>query len=224
VVSVERDARRGERRLVKPVIGAYVPRGEEQRGFVDGLRSGAGDATLVVDETSSNAADVMNWAMSGADSDLLYLFCHARPAHYDGYAGTAANCLGFGASDSEDEDELRVELQQLQNWWAEHRPTNPIVFLNACSSGQQNLVYGAPFVNFFLEKWGAQAFIGTDWPINASFADMFGRRILGEVLQRRRSLRDAFRSVSDAAAAESNYFPSCTRSTVSAPFSSWIRS
>jgi hypothetical protein len=58
-----------------------------------------------------------------------------------------------------------------------------------------------------MSKWGAQAFIGTDWPINASFADVFGQRMLREILQRRCSLRDAFRSVSDEAAEDSNFFP-----------------
>ena len=53
----------------------------------------------------------------------------------------------------------------------------------------------------------AKAFIGTDWPVNASFADVFGRRLLREILQQRRSLRDAFRTVSDEAAADDNFFP-----------------
>jgi hypothetical protein len=208
VVSVDREAQRGGRRWVKPVIGAYVPRNQEQRDFVDDLRANAGDVLLDVDGTSSTANDLQDWTMSGKDSDLLYVFCHARPARYSSQnAGTATSWLGFGSSESDNQEELRVGLDQLDHWWNEQRPTNPIVILNACSSGQQDLIYGAPFVDFFLEKWGAQAFIGTDWPINASFADMFGRRMLCEILQRRRSLRDAFRTVSDVAAADSNYFP-----------------
>ena len=34
-----------------------------------------------------------------------------------------------------------------------------------------------------------------------------GRRLLGEILRNRRSLRDAFRAVSDEAAADDNFFP-----------------
>ena len=208
VISVDREARRGGRRWVKPVIGAHVARNQEQRDFVDGLRASVGDALLNVDGTTSTVDDLMDWAMSGKDSDLVYLFCHARPARYEGQKASGPTCwLGFGSSESDDRDELRAGLDQLDHWWNEQRPTNPIVILNACSSGQQDLIYGAPFVDFFMEKWGAQAFIGTDWPINASFADMFGRRMLCEILQRRRSLRDAFRTVSDEAAADSNYFP-----------------
>jgi hypothetical protein len=68
-------------------------------------------------------------------------------------------------------------------------------------------IYGAPFVESFMDKWGAQAFIGTDWPINSSFADVFGQRLLREILQNRRSLRDAFHVVSDEAAADDSFFP-----------------
>jgi hypothetical protein len=208
VVSVDREALRGGRRVVKPVIGANVPRNQEQRDFVDDLRASASDSMLEVDGTSSTVDDLMNWVTSGKDSDLVYLFCHARPARYGGQnAGAATSWLGFGGSESDDREEFRAGLDQLDRCWNQQRATNPVVILNACSSGQQDLIYGAPFVDFFLEKWGAQAFIGTDWPINASFADMFGRRMLGEILQHRRSLRDAFRTVSDEAAADSNYFP-----------------
>jgi hypothetical protein len=208
VVSVDRDSQRGGRRWVKPVIGVYVPRNQEQRDFVEGLRSAAGDILLEIDGISSTADELMDWAISGKESDLVYLFCHARPARYSGRsAGSAASWLGFGSSESEKRDELRAGLDQLDQWWNGQRLTNPVVILNACSSGQQDLIHGAPFVEFFLGKWGAQAFIGTDWPINPSLADMFGRRMLYEILQNRRSLRDAFRIVSDDAAAESNYFP-----------------
>jgi hypothetical protein len=132
------------------------------------------------------------------------LFCHTRPARYQKWeAGPATNWLGLGQT----EDDARVGLDELERWWGQPRLTNPIVVLNACSSGQQDVIYGAPFVEFFMDKWGAQAFIGTDWPINSSFADVFGQRLLREILQNRRSLRDAFRVVSDEAAADDNFFP-----------------
>jgi Caspase domain len=204
VVSVDRDIRRGRRRWVKPVIGADVPRNAEQRDFVDELRADLGDALLRVEGTISTVPDLRDWATSGRDSDLVYLFCHTKPARYnslDGDAGT--NWLGLGRT----EDDERVPLGDLQQWWGKQRQSNPIVILNACSSGQQDLIYGAPFVDFFMNRWGAQAFIGTDWPVNASFADVFGRRLLSEILRNRRSLRDAFRTVSDEAAGDDNFFP-----------------
>jgi hypothetical protein len=200
VIGVDREPQRGVRRWVKPVIGAFVPRGEEQREFLDGLRSQAADEMLVVQETSGTASELRTWVTSGDDSDLLYLFCHASPQKLD----TTGSSLGFG---DEETEALQAKLEELDRWWGSARPTNPIVFLNACSSGQQDLIYGAPFVEFFTEKWEAQAFVGTDWPINPSFADVFGRQVLMELLERRVSIRAAVRSVSDEAAADSNFFP-----------------
>jgi hypothetical protein len=204
VVSVDRATRRGRRRWVKPVIGADVPRNQEQRDFVDELRADPDDVLLRVEGTASTVPELMDWAASGRDSDLIYLFCHTVPARAGRRgAGAAANWLSLGRA----EDDERVGLDDLEGWWGKQRQSNPVVILNACSSGQQDSIYGAPFVEFFMDKWGAQAFIGTDWPVNASFADVFGRRLLREILQRRRSLRDAFRAVSDEAAAEDNFFP-----------------
>ena len=79
VVSVDRPTRRGKRRWVKPVIGGDVPRNQEQRDFVEDLRADLSDSLLRVEGTISTVPDLMDWATSGRDSDLVYLFCHARP-------------------------------------------------------------------------------------------------------------------------------------------------
>jgi CHAT domain len=196
---------RGGQRRVKPVIGRYVPGNQEQRHFVNRLRKDAGSG-LAVDKTSLTVNDLKNWAREGTASDLMYLFCHARPARYDD-ASDAESWLGFGLSESDDSSEARAGIGELRKLWGEQRPTNPVVILNACSSAQQDLIYGAPFAEFFTEEWGAQAFIGTDWPVNSGFADVFGQRILSMILKDQISLRDALRRASDEAAQDSNYFP-----------------
>lgn len=203
VRSVDRPTWRGRRRWVKPVIGADVPRNAEQRAFI-GTLADRGDAQLRVEDTVVTVPALKDWARSGQDSDLLYVFCHARLAHYDDRDDDAdADWLDLGASGAGE----RVALDELERCWGQPRESNPIVILNACSSGRQDGIYGAPFVDFFMKKWGAQAFIGTDWPINATFADVFGQRLLAEIVRQRRSLRDAFRVVSDEAAADDNFFP-----------------
>ena len=196
---------RGDRRLVKPVIGKHVPRNQEQRHFVDRLRKDAGGG-LAVDKTILTVKDLKNWAREGAASDLMYLFCHARPARFAD-TGDAESWLGFGLSESDDSSEARAGIGELGDLWGEQRPANPVVILNACSSAQQDLIYGAPFAEFFTKVWGAQAFIGTDWPVNSGFADVFGQRILSMILKDQISLRDALRRASDEAAQNSNYFP-----------------
>ena len=208
VPSADIEPQRGQRRLVKPVVGADVARSQEQRYFVDDLRLNPGDSDIEVDSTSSTVAEFIDWVVSGKDADLVYLFCHALPERDADVAESDADSwLGFGSTENDDRADMRTGLKQLGSRWDQRRPTNPVVILNACSSGQQDLIYGAPFVNFFVKQWKAQAFIGTDWPIHASFADKFGQKILRELLQNRRSVRDAIRLVSDEAAAESNYFP-----------------
>jgi hypothetical protein len=208
VVSVDIEPQRGHRRWVKPVVGADIRRSQEQQGFLDSLRVTTDDALISIESTSLTVDEFMNWVTSGKDSDLIYLFCHAIPKRYGGLKSNATDSwLGFGSRENDDRDEMRAGLIQLETWWGGKRPTNPVVILNACSSGQDDEVFGAPFTNFFMKKWGAHAFIGTDWPINVSFADAFGQRLLTELLLRRRSLRDAIRVVSDEAARESNYFP-----------------
>ena len=203
MVAVDREAQRGSRRWLKPVVGASVPRGEEQRGFLNDLRASNSDAMLEIQGITSTPSELENWATSGAASDLLYFFCHARPRGADTTGSEIPPALGLGAG----ETDSPAELSKLAEWWSGPRETHPVVFLNACSSGQQDLVYGVPFVDFFVENWQAQAFVGTDWPIKAAFADVFGRRVLLELLKEGASLREAVRTVSDEAAEDSNYLP-----------------
>jgi hypothetical protein len=194
---------RGDSRRVKPVIGKDVPGHQQQQRFIKSLRKGAG-GKLHVDKTILTAEDLKKWAREGTESDLMYLFCHARPARYDGDANDAESWLGFGLSES---DNARAGIGELRELWGEERTDRPVVILNACSSAQQDLVYGAPFAEFFTDVWGAQAFIGTDWPVNSDFADAFGQRILRMILEQQVSLRDALRQASDEAAQYSNYLP-----------------
>jgi len=147
--------------------------------------------------------DLKNWAREGAASDLMYLFCHARPARYDD-TSDGESWLGFGLSESDDSSEARAGIGELRELRGGQRPTNPVVILNACSSAQQDLVYGAPFAEFFAGEWGA---LGTDWPVNSGFADVFGQRILSMILKDQISLRDALRRASDETAQDSNYLP-----------------
>jgi DNA-binding NarL/FixJ family response regulator len=202
VLAVDVAPHRGVRRWVKPVVGTSVPRGAEQQRFLDRLRSEAAD-NLVVQDTSSTPSEFETWVRNGDESDLLYFFCHAKPDRLDTKGTVLPGALGFGA----EETESRAGLDELRDWWPDARAINPIVFLNACSSGQQDLIHGAPFVDLFLGHWKAQAFVGTDWPVNAGFADAFGQRVLLKLLKERVSLRTALRTVSDEAAADRNYFP-----------------
>ena len=198
---------RGDRRLVKPVIGKHVPRNQEQRHFVDRLRKDAGGG-LAVDKTILTVKDLKNWAREGAACDLMYLFCHARPARFAD-TGDAESWLGFGLSESDDSGGAHAGIGELGDLWGGERRANPVVILNACSSAQQDLIYGAPFAEVLPREFAARgpSGAGHDWPVNSGFADVFGQRILSMILKDQISLRDALRRASDRAAPNSNYFP-----------------
>lgn len=204
VESVDREPYRGTRRWVTPLIGSQVPRHEDHHKVIEDIRLRGDGDQLKVHETLTTKEDLFGWTSERNDSDLLYFFCHSVPAGLAGPGEHQApeSWLGLGASDGEE----RVGLRQLKSRWREPRETNPIVILNACSSGQEQPVFGSPFRDFFVTTWKAQIFIGTDWPVNAVFADKFGEALLDALLIRRMSVRDALRQVGDNAARDNNFF------------------
>lgn len=185
---------RGTQCVVKPIVGRGVPRGKEQLTFVEGLATRAIDG-LKVRKIARTGGQLLRWAESKAAIDLVYFYCHARPED---------KTMIFGPTD---DDKDRVSLGELARCCEGPRLRNPVVIMNACSSGQNDAIDGAPFVAFFTEKWGAQAFIGTDWPVQASMANQVGIRLLEEIITHRHSLRTALRAVVSAGAAEQNFFP-----------------
>ncbi|MEV5961473.1 CHAT domain-containing protein [Kribbella sp. NPDC051952] len=198
--------RRGRRWRLKPIVGDTVPRGLQQLAFIEEMAQALTDPDSVVQDASRSPKEIRAWAETDQPSDLLYLYCHAvpvDPATVD-IAKPEMSSLVFGPTE---QSRSRITLSQLRRWWTPVRPANPVVILNACASGQGDVLTGAPFVDFFTEQWGAQAFIGTDWPVQAAIADAIGRKLLSEVCDHRVSLRTALRSATNDAAAEGNYFP-----------------
>ncbi|BCW75438.1 CHAT domain-containing protein [Arthrobacter sp. NicSoilB11] len=185
---------RGDRCLVKPIVGREVPRGELQLEFFENF-AGTLSGSLEFREPALTPEDLLSWAADGDDNDLLYFYCHAVPDE---------RALVFGPTER---DESRVSLEELGNKWGRTRSRNPVVVLNGCSSGQADAINGRPFVEFFMEKWGAQAFIGTDWPIQAALADEIGKLLLEDICEERMSLRQALRAVIKAGMEKGNYFP-----------------
>lgn len=198
-------AHRGTRCRLKPIVGDTVPLGDQQLEFVRDLGKDVLTGDSLVQDPSSTPDAIQGWAKSGDPSDLLYFYCHAVPVLTNaGRKGPDLSSLVFGPTD---QDPARVTLRQLGKWWSEPRSTNPVVILNACASGKSDPFVGAPYVKFFTKDWGAQAFIGTDWPVQATLANVIGRTLLAAVCDQRLSLRKALRSAINAAAAKDNYFP-----------------
>jgi hypothetical protein len=186
--------RRGERCVLKPIVGKDVPSADQQLEYFEALKTRSVGA-LEVGSLLRTPDEVRAWAGTEDDNDLLYLFCHAMPKDSE---------LGFGRKEKVGPN---LALDELKESWARQRKSNPVVILNGCASGQNLPGEGTPFVHLFAGIWGAQAFIGTDWSVIAGLADQVGQRLVTEIVEERQTLRAALRSVIRAGAEVGNYFP-----------------
>jgi hypothetical protein len=162
-----------------------------------------------------SAQDFLDWAKAGADQpcDLLYLFCHAwAPSEFldSGLRSSAYNAresyLGLEQS-AATAKAGRVTIQQLEDASSEKRDRQPLVFLHACGSGENDATYGRPFVEHFLGTWLARALVGTEWTVPTDFADSYSREILAAFARPGTAIVDALRQASDVAFAQGNVFP-----------------
>lgn len=116
-----------------------------------------------------------------ADDKVLYLYCHAETDEND----TDHSRLVLTGSQ-------RVTLADLEVFapTRDQMPSRPLVFLNACESGELAPIFYAGFVPYFLAK-GARGVIGTEcrtpglfaseWA-KAFFDGLFEGRTLGDVV------------------------------------------
>jgi len=140
----------------------------------------------------TSADDLMNKALAaGATDQVLYLYCHAEASTLD--PADAKLILS---------DSQSVTLGQLQVFapWGSGLAGHPLVFINACESGELTPTFYDGFVPYFLAK-GARGVIGTEtktpglfaseWA-KAFFDDFFTGKPLGRVVldQRRRFLAE----------------------------------
>jgi hypothetical protein len=140
----------------------------------------------------TSADDLISGALAaGATDQVLYLYCHAEASAVD--PADAKLILS---------DSQSVSLGQLQVFapWASALAGHPLVFINACESGELTPTFYDGFVPYFLAK-GARGVIGTEtktpglfaseWA-KAFFDDFFTGKALGKVVldQRRRFLAE----------------------------------
>jgi hypothetical protein len=93
----------------------------------------------------------------GHQASLIYLYCHG--VHMSGMVKSGAfaseSALYFGGKE-------RIDLTELRNLVSATFPARPLVFLNACEGGTQDVFYYDGFMPFFVEERGARGFIGTE--------------------------------------------------------------
>jgi hypothetical protein len=170
------------------------------------------DDALVVASLLHDRSSFLEWVEDGRASacDLLYCFCHARTPTEFGAAGFPAaaawdseSMLGLGA---EQDANAAATLKDLRIAWGEPRQRRPVVMLHACGSAQNDAVYGAPFVRYFLKDWRGRALVGTDWAVPTHFADAFSRAVVEE-LRAGATLLAAMRAATHAAFEADNPYP-----------------
>ncbi|MGQ9598174.1 MAG: hypothetical protein ACUVWZ_02035 [Anaerolineae bacterium] len=185
--------------LHERLIGA-----DKQKAFFADLASRTGHR--VMPEILTNRR-VMSHALTDADRDLYYFFCHGYTeriatdiqldidlvAHF---ARTATENLASRSQSIRDHlDDLfdvsdswirltrgRLPLAMLKETVPDSFSRHPVVFLNMCESAQVLPSLSDGFVPFFIQR-GARAVIGTECSMNTLFADDFARAFLTRFFQ-----------------------------------------
>lgn len=146
---------------------------------------------------------------TGTGCDLLYFFCHAESAQ-------TMSDLFFNLSTPPDVqaslllDEHPDRALTIKDLWQARRAPlqdEPFVFLNACSSAAGDQAFQSLFLRHFVASWRARGFLGTDWKVNTTFADAFGRAVLRLFLADGVSIGRALSTVAARAFKVRNPFP-----------------
>ncbi|MEO8564371.1 MAG: CHAT domain-containing protein [bacterium] len=152
---------------------------KRQLAFWDKLAKTPGTRLTVTERKSRK--DVLK-ALSGRATDqLLYLYCHAVTNGPQDPGGITESCFVFTDDERLTLAELDAEAAQVPSLAG-----NPLVFINACESGELRPEFYDGFIPYFMAK-GARGVIGTECETPAIFATewalrFFPRFMAGEPL------------------------------------------
>ncbi|HEV7993533.1 MAG TPA: CHAT domain-containing protein [Gemmatimonadaceae bacterium] len=124
----------------------------------------------------TSRADVLE-AMSGkAPDQLMYLYCHAVTNGPEDPGGITASHFVFTNDEELSLAELDAEAAELPAL-----PGSPLVFINACESGELRPEFYDGFIPYFMSK-GARGVIGTECQTPAIFATEWAMRFFPRFL------------------------------------------
>jgi hypothetical protein len=126
--------------------------------------------------TRKSRADVLKALSGGATDQLMYLYCHAETNGPQDPGGITGSCFVFT-------DDERITLAELDAEAANRPalPGNPLVFINACESGELRPEFYDGFIPYFMSK-GARGVIGTECQTPAIFATEWALRFFPRFL------------------------------------------
>jgi len=147
---------------------------KRQLDFWNAQKKAAGKR-LTFTERSSRA-DVLK-ALSGRATDqLMYLYCHAETNGPQDPGGITGSCLVFTGDERITLADLDAESADLPALAG-----NPLVFINACESGELRPEFYDGFIPYFMSK-GARGVIGTECQTPAIFATEWALRFFPRFL------------------------------------------
>ena len=117
-------------------------------------------------------------ALNSADTadQILYLYCHAESAGLGAGGGPDASCLVLSGNERLTLGDLNLDAPtRVQLGGA------PLVFINACESGELSPLFYDGFVPYFMAK-GARGVVGTECKTPALFAAEWAQRFFDRFL------------------------------------------
>jgi hypothetical protein len=134
------------------------------------------------------AYDAFFEALEAGDFDVLHLACHGEASH--GRIDDSVLIIGDEIGPNGQPRPIAIDEKTVRHD-ARLQDRQPIVFLNACSSGRHGISLSAwgGWPTAFL-KAGAGAFVGTSWPVREKPAAAFAEAFY-DALQQGQALADA---------------------------------
>jgi hypothetical protein len=127
--------------------------------------------------TRTSKVDLINSLKDGTLSEqIIYFYCHAESRGLGAEGGPGQSRLIMSGPEQVTLDDLNLEApaqQKLRGF--------PLVFINACESGELSPLFYNGFVPYFLSK-GARGVIGTECKVPALFASEWAKRFFDEFL------------------------------------------
>ena len=160
--------------ILNPKLRPPIP--EQQATAIKEAGSGR-PTSLVLDADVRDVASLRHWAAELGDHppELIWLTCHAVYPHRvrrqrlpEPSRRPRRGAVPHGRQDRPHDRRL---AEDLRNAFERLVGSHPLVILNACGGGQADPIYGQPFIQFFIDRWGARAVVGTDWDVPDRFAD-----------------------------------------------------
>lgn len=126
----------------------------------------------------TSKADLINSLKDGALSDqIIYFYCHAESLGLGAGGGPGQSRLIMSGPEQVTLDDLNLDAPAQQKLRGA-----PLVFINACESGELSPLFYNGFVPYFLSK-GARGVIGTECKVPALFASEWAKRFFDKFLR-----------------------------------------